>query len=170
MGNNKKRRAPEVDTRKFRKKTSILTYEGISYIDYKDVNLLRKFMSERAKIRQRNVTGNSQKQQREIAKAIRISREMALLPFNVRQVTSKSKKRRDEDEGTLDQVEREARGEKPERGYKGDKSSRPPRADKPEKSAEKSEKIEEVPTEDQTVEKEAQALIEAETVVASEEA
>ena len=49
MGNNKKRRAPEVDTRKFRKKTSILTYEGIKYVDYKDVNLLRKFMSERAK-------------------------------------------------------------------------------------------------------------------------
>lgn len=106
MGNNKKRRAPEPEVRKFRKKTSILTYEGITYVDYKDVNLLRKFMSERAKIRQRKVTGNSQKQQREIAKAIRIAREMALLPFNVRQVTSKSKKRRDDDEGTLDQAER----------------------------------------------------------------
>jgi len=170
MGNNKKRRAPEVDTRKFRKKTSILTYEGIKYIDYKDVNLLRKFMSERAKIRQRNVTGNSQKQQREIAKAIRISREMALLPFNVRQVTSKSKKRRDDDEGTLDQAEREARGEKPERGYKGDRPSRGP---KPDRAAapvvEKTEKIEESTSADQSVEKEAQALIEAETVVASED-
>ena len=168
MGNNQKRRAPEVDTRKFRKKTSILTYEGIKYVDYKDVNLLRKFMSERAKIRQRKVTGNSQKQQREIAKAIRISREMALLPFNVRQVTSKSKKRRDDDEGTLDQVEREARGEKPERGYKGDKSRGPKtdRSSKPE--AHKSEKVESPA--DQTVENEAQALIESETVVASEEA
>lgn len=136
MGNNKKRRAPEVDTRKFRKKTSILTYEGIKYVDYKDVNLLRKFMSERAKIRQRRVTGNSQKQQREIAKAIRISREMALLPFNVRQVTSKTKKRRDrDDEGTLDSVEREARGEKPERGYRGDRPERAPRESKPKTEA-----------------------------------
>ena len=102
MGNQNKRRAPEVDTRKFRKKSSILNQEGITYIDYKDVNLLRKFMSERAKIRQRLVTGNSQKQQREVARAIRIAREMALLPFTVRQVTSKTKKRRDgDDEGEL---------------------------------------------------------------------
>lgn len=102
MGNQNKRRAPENDSRKFRKKSSILNQEGITYIDYKDVNLLRKFMSERAKIRQRLVTGNSQKQQREVAKAIRIAREMALLPFTVRQVTSKTKKRRDgDDEGEL---------------------------------------------------------------------
>ena len=102
MGNQNKRRAPENDARKFRKKSSILNQEGITYIDYKDVNLLRKFMSERAKIRQRLVTGNSQKQQREVAKAIRIAREMALLPFTVRQVTSKTKKRRDgDDEGEL---------------------------------------------------------------------
>lgn len=102
MGNQNKRRAPEVDSRKLRKKSSILNQEGITYIDYKDVNLLRKFMSERAKIRQRIVTGNSQKQQREVAKAIRIAREMALLPFTVRQVTSKTKKRRDgDDEGEL---------------------------------------------------------------------
>lgn len=108
MSKSKKRRAPEPEVRKFRKKTSILTYEGITYVDYKDVNLLRKFMSERAKIRQRRVTGNSQKQQREVARAIRVAREMALLPFNVRQVTSKTKKRRDRDdeEATLDSVER----------------------------------------------------------------
>lgn len=169
MGNNKKRRAPEVDTRKFRKKTSILTYEGIKYVDYKDVNLLRKFMSERAKIRQRNVTGNSQKQQREIAKAIRISREMALLPFNVRQVTSKTKKRRDEDEGTLDQVEREARGEKPERGYKADKPSRSPKEQSSAKATDTTD-AQEAPLQDQAVEQEAQALIESEAVAANEEA
>lgn len=116
-------------------------------------------MSERAKIRQRKVTGNSQKQQREIAKAIRIAREMALLPFNVRQVTSKTKKRRDgDDEGTLDQVEREARGEKPER------SERRPRADKP-----AAKPIEDVAAEETEIDFEAQAMIEAETAVASEE-
>lgn len=150
MGNQKKRRAPEVDTRKFRKKTSILTYEGIKYVDYKDVNLLRKFMSERAKIRQRRVTGNSQKQQREVARAIRIAREMALLPFNVRQVTSKSKKRsRNEDEGTLDQAER--------------------RAEREERKALRGER-EYVSPEATSVDAEAQELIEAETVAAAEEA
>jgi len=43
-------------------------------------------MSERAKIRARRVTGNSQQQQVAVAKAIRIAREMALLPYSVRQV------------------------------------------------------------------------------------
>lgn len=124
MGNTKKRRVVEPEPRKFRKKTSILTYEGIQYVDYKDVNLLRKFMSERAKIRQRAVTGNSQKQQREIAKAIRIAREMALLPFNIRQVTSKSKKRRDEDR-TLDQAIKSEQRE----AARGARSERAPRED-----------------------------------------
>ena len=129
MGNQNKRRAPENDARKFRKKSSILNQEGITYIDYKDVNLLRKFMSERAKIRQRLVTGNSQKQQREVAKAIRIAREIALLPFTVRQVTSKTKKRRDgDDEGELrlegdDGPKIKKYGDRPDRGARGDKNS-----------------------------------------------
>src|SRR6476660_1506720 len=80
-----------------KKKTSILTSERIDWIDYKDVNLLRRFMSERAKIRARRVTGNSQQQQVAVAKAIRIAREMALLPYSVRQVTQRSKGRRDRD-------------------------------------------------------------------------
>ncbi len=165
MGNNKKRRAPEVDTRKFRKKTSILTYEGIKYVDYKDVNLLRKFMSERAKIRQRLVTGNSQKQQREIAKAIRIAREMALLPFNVRQVTSKTKKRRDgDDEGTLDGAERRERGERPERGDRG------PRGDRPERAPRADQAPVATSPEVSAVDVEAQELIAAEAVGAGEEA
>ena len=120
-------------------------------------------MSERAKIRQRKVTGNSQKQQREIAKAIRISREMALLPFNVRQVTSKTKKRCDgDDEGTLDQAEREARGERPERAPRGDRPERAPRADRAPKQDQAGETT--------AVDVEAQALIEAEAITAGEEA
>ena len=54
-------------------------------------------MSERAKIRARRVTGNSTQQQREVARAIRVAREMALLPYSVRQVTQRSKGRRDRD-------------------------------------------------------------------------
>ncbi len=81
-----------------KKKISILTQDKIDYVDYKDVNLLRRFMSERAKIRARRVTGNNQQQQREIARAIRIAREMALLPYSVRQVTQRARGgRRDRD-------------------------------------------------------------------------
>jgi small subunit ribosomal protein S18 len=78
-----------------RKKVSILNTESITWVDYKDVNLLRRFMSERAKIRARRVTGNSAQQQRAVARAIRVAREMALLPYSVRQVTQRKGGRRD---------------------------------------------------------------------------
>jgi small subunit ribosomal protein S18 len=92
------RKAPAAkDRRPAKKKTSILSSENIEWVDYKDVNLLRRFMSERAKIRARRVTGNDQQQQAAVAKAIKIAREMALLPYSVRQVTQRSKGRRDRD-------------------------------------------------------------------------
>ena len=53
----------------------------ITYIDYKDTALLRKFISDRGKIRARRVTGVTVQQQREIAKAVKNAREMALLPY-----------------------------------------------------------------------------------------
>ena len=74
-----------------KKKVSILNQDSIDWVDYKDVNLLRRFMSERAKIRARRVTGNNAQQQREVARAIRVAREMALLPYSVRQVTQRSR-------------------------------------------------------------------------------
>jgi small subunit ribosomal protein S18 len=78
-----------------KKKVSILNQDSIDWVDYKDVNLLRRFMSERAKIRARRVTGNDQQQQAAVARAIKVAREMALLPYSVRQVTQRSKGRRD---------------------------------------------------------------------------
>ena len=90
-----KKGASAKDRRPIKKKTSILNSENIAWIDYKDVNLLRRFMSERAKIRARRVTGNDQQQQAAVAKAIKLAREMALLPYSVRQVTQRSKGRRD---------------------------------------------------------------------------
>jgi small subunit ribosomal protein S18 len=94
-----KRDAPE---RKPKKKVSILDTERIVWVDYKDVALLRRFMSERAKIRARRVTGNDAQQQRAVARAIRVAREMALLPYSVRQVTHRNKGKRDRgDGGTL---------------------------------------------------------------------
>lgn len=94
-----RRKSPANDRRRVqKKKVSILTQEKIDWVDYKDVNLLRRFMSERAKIRARRVTGNNTQQQREIARAIRVAREMALLPYSVRQVTQRSRSgRRDRD-------------------------------------------------------------------------
>ncbi len=76
-----------------KKKVSILNQDSIEWVDYKDVNLLRRFMSERAKIRARRVTGNNAQQQREVARAIRVAREMALLPYSVRQVTQREPER-----------------------------------------------------------------------------
>ena len=89
---NDKRRTPK-------KKISVLTSESIKWVDYKDVNLLRRFMSERAKIRARRVTGNSTQQQRAVARAIRVAREMALLPYSVRQVNPGRKGGRGRDRG-----------------------------------------------------------------------
>src|SRR5437016_13382909 len=88
MARDKKKKSQAADRRRpIKKKTSILSSESIDWVDYKDVNLLRRFMSERAKIRARRVTGNSAQQQRAVARAIRIVREMALLPFSYRQMS-----------------------------------------------------------------------------------
>ncbi len=72
------------NARRSKKRISILTQEKVTYVDYKDVNLLRRFQSDRAKIRARRVTGNSSQQQAEIAMAIKNGREMALLPYTNR--------------------------------------------------------------------------------------
>jgi small subunit ribosomal protein S18 len=72
------------NARRSKKRTSILAQEKVTYVDYKDVNLLRRFQSDRAKIRARRVTGNTSQQQSEIANAIKNAREMALLPYSNR--------------------------------------------------------------------------------------
>jgi small subunit ribosomal protein S18 len=82
------------NARRSKKKVSLLTQESVDYIDYKDVNLLRRFMSDRAKIRARRVTGNDAQQQREIARAIKNAREMALLPYANRVTTQRSSRDR----------------------------------------------------------------------------
>jgi small subunit ribosomal protein S18 len=79
-----KARAPRELNKKFKKKTSVLVTEKVEYIDYKDVNLLNRFVSDRSKIRNRRVTGNDVQQQREVANAVKNAREMALLPYTKR--------------------------------------------------------------------------------------
>lgn len=67
--------------RPVRKKPCQFCSEKGGYIDYKDTALLRKFISDRGKIRARRVTGNCSQHQREIATAVKNAREMALLPY-----------------------------------------------------------------------------------------
>lgn len=55
--------------------------EGLTYVDYKDVDLFRRFISDRGKIRSRRVTGVTPHRQRMLATAIKDACEMALLPF-----------------------------------------------------------------------------------------
>ena len=77
-------RAPKETGRRTKKKICIFCKEHATWVDYKDVNLLRKFMSDRGKIRARRVSGNCAQHQREVALAIKTARELALLPFTQR--------------------------------------------------------------------------------------
>ena len=63
------------------KKVCYFTANGITHIDYKDTELLKRFISERGKILPRRVTGTSAKYQRMLTLAIKRSRHMALLPY-----------------------------------------------------------------------------------------
>lgn len=96
--------------RKFKKKISILNSENVEYVDWKDVNLLRRFVSDRAKVRARRVTGNDVQQQREIARAIKNAREMALIPYANRVTTQRGGRR-----GDRDGDDRRERRDRPER-------------------------------------------------------
>ena len=87
---NKARSARDLNPRKFKKKTSILVIEKVEYIDYKDVDLLGRFMSDRAKIKNRRVAGNTLQQQREVANAVKVAREMALLPYAKRVASTRT--------------------------------------------------------------------------------
>ena len=72
-----------------KKKVCIFCKEHIDWVDYKDVNLLRRFMSDRGKIRARRVTGNCAQHQRDVQVAIKTARELALLPYTQRTVSER---------------------------------------------------------------------------------
>ncbi len=80
--NNNHRKARMEQSR--RPKKNPLKAKGIEKVDYKDLDPLRLFISDRHKIRSRRVTGLSPQQQREVATAVKNAREMALLPFTSR--------------------------------------------------------------------------------------
>ena len=102
-------RAPKDNGRKIKKKANVLASEKIEYVDYKDINLLNRFMSDRSKIRGQRLNGATVQQQREVATAIKNAREMALLPYTKR-VASVGRGPRGPrgprgSEGAVDQVE-----------------------------------------------------------------
>jgi small subunit ribosomal protein S18 len=78
------------DTRpRGKKKVCIFCKEHVTWVDYKDVNLLKRFMSDRGKIRSRRVTGNCAQHQRDVQVAIKTAREVALLPYTQRTVSER---------------------------------------------------------------------------------
>ena len=89
-GNSRnKRMKPKDSGRRGKKKISPISSENVEYVDYKDVDLLRRFLSDRAKIRSRRVTGNDSQQQREVARAIKNAREMGLIAYTSRVTTQR---------------------------------------------------------------------------------
>lgn len=64
-----------------KRKVNLLRANKVTHVDWKDVELLRKFISDRGKIRARRVTGLTPQQQKQVATAIKNAREMALLPY-----------------------------------------------------------------------------------------
>lgn len=80
----KKKSAGEQSAAKRKRRPCLLCREGMDYPDYKDVALLRRFISERGKIRARRVTGCCAKHQHRVATAIKNAREMALLPYTTK--------------------------------------------------------------------------------------
>src|SRR5918994_7756973 len=111
---NRARQSKDAAPRKYKKKTSALITEKVEYVDYKDVDLLSRFMSDRAKIRNRRVSGNDVQQQRDVAGAIKIAREMALLPYARRVASQRTRPPREgrpgrgEGEVAIDAIDVEA--------------------------------------------------------------
>jgi len=64
-----------------RSKVCRLTVDRVVYIDYKDVNLLKHYVTERGKIISRRITGATAKHQRMLNRAIKLARQVALLPY-----------------------------------------------------------------------------------------
>ena len=88
-GGSTTRRAPKDLGRRVKKKPCALCRDKVEWVDYKDVPMLRKYMSDRGKIRSRRVTGNCAQHQRELAQAIKTARELVLLPYTQRTVTER---------------------------------------------------------------------------------
>ena len=83
------RRTPKDTGRRIKKKPCALCKDRVEWVDYKDVGMLRKYMSDRGKIRARRVSGNCTQHQRDVAIAIKTARELVLLPYTQRTTTER---------------------------------------------------------------------------------
>jgi small subunit ribosomal protein S18 len=88
-GGTSSRRAPKDLGRRVKKKPCALCRDKVEWVDYKDVPMLLKYLSDRGKIRSRRVTGNCAQHQRALAQAIKTARELVLLPYTQRTVTER---------------------------------------------------------------------------------
>ncbi|MBW4029896.1 MAG: 30S ribosomal protein S18 [Acidobacteria bacterium] len=94
------KRAPKIDTRRgAKKKPCSFCQHGVGSVDYKDLAQLRKYISDRGKIRGRKVSGNCQQHQRDVTDSIKTARELALLPYTQRTVTERRGGRGRDDRG-----------------------------------------------------------------------
>ena len=84
-----RRGAPKDVGRRIRKKPCAMCRDRVEWVDYKDIQVLKKYLSDRGKIRSRRVTGNCAQHQRAIAMAIKTARELVLLPYTQRTVTER---------------------------------------------------------------------------------
>ncbi|SHE86421.1 Ribosomal protein S18 [Ferrithrix thermotolerans DSM 19514] len=90
---NARRNAVKEQTKKVRKKVCTFCARHEVWIDYKDTDTLKRYMSDRGKIRARRVTGNCVQHQSDIAVAIKTARELALLPYTERTPAERSRSR-----------------------------------------------------------------------------
>lgn len=82
-----KKTAPRIE-KKFKKRVCTFCKEKVQYIDYKDLKILRKYVSDRSKIKPRRISGNCARHQRMLAQAIKRAREIALIPYTTRKIKS----------------------------------------------------------------------------------
>jgi small subunit ribosomal protein S18 len=75
------RKRPGASSGPIRRRSCFFCKEKVDEVDYKNVNQLRRYISEKGKIRNRRVTGACRRHQRQVAVAIKRAREMALLPY-----------------------------------------------------------------------------------------
>ena len=93
----KKRKPAEVKggrVRRGRPKVCIFCAEHIEWVDYKDTNVLRRFINDRGRIKARGATGTCSQHQRDVAVAIKTARELVLLPYVVRTLAADKGDRR----------------------------------------------------------------------------
>ncbi len=86
-----------------RRKPCPFCRDKVDFVDYKDITTLRKFISDRGKIRSRRITGACRRHQSQIATAVKRARELALLPY----VAESSGNDREERGGRRDRGDRE---------------------------------------------------------------